>query len=195
MSSFRDARGLLLLVGGSAIACAHGPRPVDAARAAPAAVYAALIDSVFTRPVPDTLLVAESTLVFRAPVGGVSAWRTQFDSLPTGLPRALESASAFRQSSEELPLPRPTRIVTRRELREIFARGIERGWEEFARRYPRQRNYLQFSRVVFTSGYADALVYYEYHCGGLCGGGEIVWLVPSDNGRWRVRKRIQRWVS
>lgn len=190
-----DAAHLLLLATTLSSACARTPRAMDAGRSAPAAVYAALIDSVFTRPVPDTLLVAESTLVFRAPVGGVPAWRTQFDSLPAGLPAALESAGSFRQSSDQLPLPRPTRIVTRRELREIFSVGIDGGWKEFARRYPRQRNYLQFSAVVLTAGYTDALVYYEYHCGGLCGGGEIVWLAPAGNGRWRVRKMIQRWVS
>lgn len=195
MSSISRTRESIFVAAMLLIACAPAPRAANPRRDAPSRVYAAVIDSVFTRGVPDTLLVAESTLAFRAPSGGIPAWRAQFDSLPAGLPAALESASAFRQSSDQLPLPRPIRVVTRRELREIFAAGIDAGWKELARRYPRQRQYIQFSPAVFTSGYTDALVYYEYHCGGLCGGGEIVWLQPAGDGRWRVRKILQRWVS
>lgn len=61
-----------------------------------AAVYAALVDSIYTSAVPDTLLVADSTLPFHAPLGGVPRWREQFDSIPAELAPALERVSQAR---------------------------------------------------------------------------------------------------
>jgi hypothetical protein len=119
----------------------------------------------------------------------------QFDSVPEALPPALETLSRVRRSSSDLALQRPIRLVTRSELREIFVRGRRDSWDEFYRRYPRQRNLLQFSPVAFSSDKRHALVYYEYHCGFECGGGEIVWLVRADQRQWRVRKMIEVWVS
>lgn len=182
---------------GLVVACAPSapPSPVTPAGAPEAAVYAALIDSVYTRPVPDTLLLGDSTVDFHAPRGGIPTWRTQFDSIPGALPPVLEAVSRSKRASATLPLSRPMRIVTEGERREIFARGIDAGWMEFYRRYPRQRNYLRFSPVAFSRDSLDAMVYYEYHCGGLCGGGDAVWLTRRDDQRWRVRKVVEFWVS
>jgi hypothetical protein len=186
---------LVLAAGLLSVECAPPSHSSPPDHAAEAGVYAALVDSLFTRPVPDTLLVAESTLVFRAPHGGVPEWHAQFDSIPKALPPALETISLVRRSSRSLPLHRPIRLVTRAELREIFVRGRLDSWDEFYRRYPRQRNLLQFSPVAFSTDNRDALVYYEYHCGFECGGGEIVWLVRTERGQWRVRKMVEVWVS
>jgi hypothetical protein len=162
-----------------------------------AEVYATLVDSAYTRPTPDTLLVAESTVAFRIPpVGTRSEWRRKYDSIPAELPAALAAASRSKRPSSELPLPRPVRFIAHAELTEIFARGVGEGWQEFYRRYPRQRNYLAFSPVVFSADSVDALVYLEYHCGGLCGGGDLYWLTRTGNGRgWRVQKKVMFWVS
>ena len=72
-------------------------------------VYAALLDSIGLKPIPDTLLVGDSSLQFRAPAGGIASWRTQFDSIPSELPRRLEVASQSRIPSLALALPRPAR--------------------------------------------------------------------------------------
>lgn len=179
------------------VACGPTAGPASVApRVAPErAVYAALIDSVYTRPVRDTLLLGDSTIGFRAPSGGILTWRTQFDSIPRALPLALDEVSRVTRASATLPLSRPVRIITDAERREIFARGIEVGWVEFYRRYPRQRRYLRFSPVAFSSDSLDAMVYYEYYCGGLCGGGNAVWLTRRDDHTWRVRKVVGLWVS
>ncbi|MHB1297506.1 MAG: hypothetical protein ACYC0B_03160 [Gemmatimonadaceae bacterium] len=158
-------------------------------------VYAALLDSIGLKPIPDTLLVGDSSLQFRAPAGGVASWRTQFDSIPSELPRRLEVASQSRIPSLALALPRPAKVVTPAELREIFATGPG-GWAEFYRRYPKQRSYIRLSPVAFSDDSLNALVYYEYHCGGLRGGGDAVWLARlSSTSRWHVRKRVGFWVS
>ena len=154
-----------------------------------------LIDSLYARPIPDTLVVAESTFTFKVPQGSVPSWRAAFDEIPAALPAALETRSRDKRTSAGLPLPRPIRIVTDAALREIFAPGVGDGWKEFNRRYPRQRTYYQFSPVAFSTDSLDALVYYEYRCGGRCGGGNAVWLTRRDNVRWQVRKIVTFWIS
>jgi hypothetical protein len=183
---------LLFLVG-----CAHqaSPRPTAVEGAPDAGVYAALIASLPMRRVPDTLLLVDSTLQFRAPGGGVPQWRTQFDSIPPELSHGLDALSRSKRASEQLPLPRPVRIVSAAALREIFSLGVRGGWEELHRRYPNQRGYLRFSPVAFSADTLDALVYYESHCGGLCGRGAAVWLTRRASAHWRVRKVVQFWVS
>jgi len=39
------------------------------------------------------------------------------------------------------------------------------------------------------------MVYYEYHCGGRCGAGELAWLRRDQAGRWRVQKLLNFWMS
>ncbi len=170
-------------------------RVPEATSPSEAAVYAALIDSLYQHPLPETLLVSDSTLTICVPRGGAASWRAQLDSIPSGLPAALETISSAKRSSASLPLPRPVRILTEATLRELFAGGPRRGWEEFARRYPGQRRYSAFSPVAFSSDGGEALVYYEYHCGGRCGAGIVVWLTRRRDGRWGVRKLVGLWVS
>lgn len=185
---------LQLLLGVSSIAIVAQSKPVSPV-SIDTAVYAALLDSIGLRPLPDTLLLGDSTLTFRAPTGGIPTWRTQFDSIPSELPPKLEVASQTKLPSSALALPRPVRIVARVELDEIFASGPD-GWREFYRRYPRQRSWILFSPIAFSVDSVHALVYYEYHCGGLCGGGDAVWLMRNaKTGRWFVRKRVMFWVS
>ena len=41
----------------------------------------------------------------------------------------------------------------------------------------------------------DALIHYEYHCGGRCGAGELAWLRRDQAGHWRVQKLRNFWMS
>lgn len=174
---------------------AGGSSRVPSPMSVEADVYAALLDSLERKPLPDTLLVGDSSLRFRAPTGGVSSWRGEFNAIPPDLPRRLEAASRKRVPSHLLGLPRPLKVLTRAELAEIFGAGPA-GWIEFHRRYPHQRSYIELSPVAFSTDSLDALVYYEYHCGGRCGGGDAVWLSRTSTASgWHVRKRIPFWVS
>jgi hypothetical protein len=159
------------------------------------AVYDAVIDSVYSRGRPDTVLIADSSLVFRAPAtDAVPRWRVQFDSIPPGLVAELVHRSATRLPSSHLALPNTARTITRTELREIFSSG-PRGWDEFYRRYPRQRLWIALSPVVFSQDSTQALLYREYHCGGLCGRGDLMWLERRADSKWHVRKRLTYWIS
>jgi hypothetical protein len=86
------------------------------------AVFAALLDNIGMGTLPDTLLLGDSTLQFHAPTAANSrSWRAQFDSIPAQLPIRLEEISKTKVATESLALPRPMRVLTRAELREIFS--------------------------------------------------------------------------
>lgn len=157
-----------------------------------AAVYAAMLDSVTTRPAPDTLLVHDSTAVFTPPrPSGPSAWRARYEALPAGLLADLAATSQRRRPTTALALPRPIHLIASAEIREIFGRGLEAGWAELDRRYPRQRNILGFSPVAFSADSTEAMVYYTYSCGPECGGREVIWLsVVGVAETWQVRAKL-----
>ena len=75
-------------------------------------VYAALLDAVHTGSVPDTLLVADSTLSFQIPTGAEPSWQAEFDSLPKGLAESLQAISRDKEPSTTLPLPPPVQLIT-----------------------------------------------------------------------------------
>jgi hypothetical protein len=157
-------------------------------------VYAALLDSVYMdSPVPDTLAIGDSTVVV---VDGLASSRyARADSVPRGLAFALERLSQTRQATASLPFPRPIYVVTKPTEREIFSHGLRGGWIEFHRRYPNQHGLLRVSPVALSADTVDALVYYEYRCGGLCGSGGIAWITRRGTSHWHVRKITHVWSS
>lgn len=159
-----------------------------------AAVYAALIEAL-VRPQADTLVFSDSTIAFPVPAGGFRRLQPQFDSMPLGLSARLYEVSATLRPTSTLALPQPVRVLTRVERDEIFAGGPRVGWEEFHRRFPKQRQWLEFSPVAFSADSGSALVYYRHHCGPRCGGGSAVWLKLQKGGRWEVRKVVGLWAS
>jgi hypothetical protein len=160
-----------------------------------AAVYAVVLHEIYRGSLPDTVVATDSTLLLRAPSGGVPWWGQRFDSIPSELPASLVAASAPRIATATLPLPRPVRVLSAAEIRSLFREGPHAGWEQFHRRFPDARLYLALSPVAFGADNSQALVYYEYYCGGLCGAGNAVWLTREPTGMWVVRKTIGFWVS
>jgi hypothetical protein len=160
-------------------------------------VYAAVLDAIFTGTSPDTLLVAESTFVFRSAGNRAANRRVPFDTVPFALRTRLAEISQTRSSSRTLALPLPVRTITAAELSAIFRGGPGGdGWEEFYRRYPQYRAWYAFTPMAFNDDRSQAYVYYERYCGGLCGVGEGFWVVRSrEDGMWRVRLRAMYWVS
>lgn len=178
------------------LSCAHAPSRVAVSPPPERLVYAALLDSLVRGTTSDTLLLKDSTTVFQMPGDRtVRSWRVQFDSIPSELPQLLAAISGVRRASASLDVPRPTRSVSCAELNKIFENGPGEGWQRFHESYPSQRQFIGLSSVAFSRDGESALVYYEYHCGGLCGGGNAVWLMHMPGGPWQIRKVLMFWVS
>lgn len=156
--------------------------------------YAGLLLHIYRGTPPDTVVAIDSTLVFRVPTGGRPEWRREFDDIPAPLTKSLADTSARRFPIGRLPLSRRVRALTAEEQRTIFGDGVNTGWERFHSQFPGAGQYIGLTPVVFNAGRTQALVYYEYHCGGLCGGGTLA-LLTREAGVWRVRKTVMFWVS
>lgn len=180
-----------------------GPGPVNNAELPDAKVYAAFFAGrVQPLPRPDTLYVAESTLVFDAlgarepdPEHSQMLGLLKREGVPTELASSLSQASAQKRLTRALRLPPPTRLLSAAELKEISPGNPSEYWNEFHRRYPRAGSYHAFSPIGYNSNGSEALFYHEYYCGSLCAGGTVVWVSRGPNGEWKLRKTVELWIS
>jgi hypothetical protein len=144
----------------------------------------------------DTVLLLDSALVYELPgPESVPEWRAQFDSIPAELTRKLAAASTPRRLVARTHFPRPLRTLSERDLAELFAADGRDGWQRFAERYPRHRSFLSMSPIVLSDDGRSALLYYEVHCGSLCGSGNLLWLMRTDDGQWQVKRSLLHWIS
>jgi hypothetical protein len=117
------------------------------------------------------------------------------EGVPRELASSLAQASAQKRLTRALRLPAPTRLLSAVELKEISPGNPSEYWNEFHRRYPRAKGYQAFSPIGYSTNGSEALFYHEYYCGGLCGGGNVVWVARDPNGQWKVRKTMNLWIS
>lgn len=59
---------------------------------------------------------------------------------------------------------------------------------------PTTNNYIVMSVPVMSDDNKKALVEIEYHCGALCGSGNI-YILEKKAGKWTIIYRIGRWIS
>lgn len=84
-------------------------------------------------------------------------------------------------------------LVKKCEIEGMFKSRMT-GWEEFYKRFPDSGGLVGVSRVGFNPKMNQALMYVEHGCGGLCGTGHYV-LLNKVEGRWKVAKLLQAWIS
>ncbi len=183
-----------------ALACSRAPSTSVAAsqrQSRQAAMLAAALDTIYGHQVPSNAVLRDSTVVFRAPGGeAVTEWRMIYESIPEELraklvlrnsrPSAVSAISSFPHAT----------LIDRAILDSLFRRDINQdGWAAFQRRFPGASGYLAMTIPVFTSDSAQAALYYEYHCGYLCGEGVLIWLVRREDGQWSVQRTLRFWVS
>jgi hypothetical protein len=67
-------------------------------------------------------------------------------------------------------------------------------WGDFYKKHETAWGIVQFSRIGFSRDGAQALVYFGYGCGGLCGYGGY-WVMRKQNGVWIKEKAMAGIVS
>jgi hypothetical protein len=85
-------------------------------------------------------------------------------------------------------------LLPREKMPESFSLGVEDGWEEFYRLYPRSQGYTWLSRVGFSRDGMQALVYIGTQSGSLSGLGRLV-LLKWDGKSWQIQKDFRIWIS
>ena len=82
--------------------------------------------------------------------------------------------------------------INKRKFVSFLKQDPNRGWNQINRQY--QSNWVvEFSEVSFSGNYAA--VYYGYHCGGLCGSGQLLVLEKKESANWVVISTINLWMS
>jgi hypothetical protein len=183
---------LLGAIVGPTTRMAQSPRPLQGP-AVTAAIFRAVLDSVYG-VIPDSVVVVDSTLMFRLPARGSRRGRL-FEFIPADLLKSLAAASAQRTPTTRLPLPRPAIVLDAPARTELFRGGVAAGWAQFHRRYPRARLFLGLSPAAFNPDGTQAAVYYEYHCGPRCGAGKLAVLARGADAQWNVRSTVTIWIS
>lgn len=99
--------------------------------------------------------------------------------------RAAETAAA-------VPCPQLEKVscLSSEQLSALF---VDRGWEDFKRRYP-DGAFMRFSTPVMAGDARSAALYAGWYCGRLCASGELLMLVRQAGG-WKVVARHGLWVS
>jgi hypothetical protein len=67
-------------------------------------------------------------------------------------------------------------------------------WEAFFTRFSPARSYHTLSRAGFDAARRHAVIATGTVCGGRCGQGRLIVLEKTD-GRWRIARRVDTWVS
>ena len=178
-----------------AILCFAGIAGLSAQPEREADAYAALFSLKF-HGTPASTMVVRDVAVRMPTVSDASAeWLTQFDDVPATLRLSVSQAEPTQARPWDGTLfPPGTMLISEQVISQLFAAGIEPGWNAFRQRYG--SGLLSLSEILFTPDGLDALVYYEAHCGGLCGESAYLWLHRSaTQGHWSINRRIVRSMS
>ena len=70
-------------------------------------------------------------------------------------------------------------------------RQIDKAWKRINKKYG-TRHVIEFSKIKYYKNFAT--VFYEHHCGALCGSGNMV-IFEKINGKWVILSEINFWMS
>ena len=80
------------------------------------------------------------------------------------------------------------------EIRKLFKKGCEAGWDQFHEIYPEARVLFGLSEIGFKAEGTEAVVYVEIGSGCLLGIGYVFYL-RYDNDRWKIVDDKHLWGS
>jgi hypothetical protein len=86
-------------------------------------------------------------------------------------------------------------LVSAEEIQYIFGKPeINKGWEEFYRRYPDSNGTISFSRIGYNKDKTRAMVELGNMYASLGGEGRMIFL-KIENNEWKITKAIPTWIS
>ena len=104
-----------------------------------------------------------------------------------------ESSAAL---TDKFQLKAAVILVSKDDVKAIFRPYVplDEAWKVFHAKYPKASSIVNLSRVGFNKEKTQALVYYSYVCGGLCGQGQYLLLTKKDD-KWVIEKEVMAWIS
>jgi hypothetical protein len=178
---------IVLFAGAVKVGAQTGPQPD---------VYAVLLQARYHAVLGSTMLVLNRSIPMPTLRGSSTQWLKQFDDVPLALRDAASRPVPTKPKPfDSASFPAGTRMISKADIDARFDEKIPRSWDEFKRRYG-AAGWISFSEAILSRDGLDALVYYEAHCGGLCGEGGYAWLHrDSQQTPWSIRLKAVSWIS
>lgn len=85
------------------------------------------------------------------------------------------------------------KVANKRDIDALFNNGVDAGWGAFNKIY-KGDGFCQYSVPLFSADRALCVIECSYHCGGLCGEGDIFYY-KKVNGNWKMVYRKVLWIS
>ena len=163
----------------------------------PTGLYSPLLRERYHGTAASRMVVADTAVAMPSLRGSSSEWLKEFDEVPLELRQAASQPLPTKPHRLSASLfPTGTRLVSAKAIETTFnVAPIEEKWSAFRREFSSE-GWLAFSGGLLADDQLNALVYYEAHCGGLCGEGGYVWLrrdTPSSP--WRLARKIVAWMA
>jgi len=127
------------------------------------------------------------------------SWESQ-QQLPDALLEWEYASQLKARSSEKTLWPleslcKNVSVVSGERIRAFFAkdRRIPAGWEGFEDEFG-ANGYVTASRPAYSADRNRALVVVGAYCGLMCGNGQVIELIRTNDG-WRILRAIHTWIS
>ncbi len=192
----------ILLIVIALAGCAHWSGPPVDVYSEDAAVYRAVLDSMFIPRRPNRitqLVILDSTSTLRREnlVPDVFRGLYQLAGVDSAAIDDFATRNLAAHSLKYLPtlgLTFPIVLVPRESLRTLPREDPDKYWDAFYKRYPGSSGSISFSAIGYGANGNTALLMVDQGCGSLCGAGHNV-VVKREGGRWRIITFQQTWVS
>ena len=176
----------------------YRPYPDDGPDADEYAVYAALFAEKGDDKEGSQIVLQDVTVVNDRFAGRMD--QRSLEKL-FGLPSTQDAINDFvtknRKSTiltDQFKLKATIVLITNSDVKRLFHDSIDGGWDLFHAKYPNATSINTLSRVGFNKDRTEALVYWTYSCGGLCGAGQYVLFRKHDD-HWKIDKESMTWIS
>lgn len=120
------------------------------------------------------------------------------DQIPTARDSAIddfiENNTVTQPVSNIYPIDARFVPLTQKEMRAIFGRDIDSGWEDFHMRFPHTRGTMSVSDIGFDDTYEQAILCVGQQFGGLAGHGSYFVFECKESG-WSKLAEVGAWLS
>jgi hypothetical protein len=163
------------------------------------AVYSHLLKELYVKDGVELLMIQKQTISAANHYLMSTFFEVPISEMKKLTPSASEDAFRDYRSKNQQPsildpgfnLPVKYMFIEEAELKELNESEWE-GWR--TGKYSGGRGILRLTKVGFNKDRTEALVYVEFICPLLCGGGGNV-LLEKHSGAWRVKERFDVWKS
>jgi hypothetical protein len=115
-------------------------------------------------------------------------------ALDSAIDNFIESNSVTQPVTNVYPIDERFVPITHAEMREIFGRDIDQGWDNFRARYPHTRGTLSVSDIGFDDAYTQAILCVGRQFDSLAGYGTY-YVLNRKKSEWSLLAEVPAWIS